>query len=532
VRADRAAGPDQAGRDTAVAMDTIAADDAGSCPSGLTLCGSNCVDTTTSGNCGGCGRTCASGQTCNDGVCVEGGSAGNSDGCTDELVSGLTLKQIAVYQSVKIPVMQDGAEVAAGSRKAGVVQGRDTMFRVFVAVDTGWAAREVSARLTLTPAGGAAAQYYSKKTIKSSSVESDLTTSFQMFVPASAMAASLTYSLEVVECTSQSDAAGTTRFPASGDIDLGVKTTGGLKINIIPLQVGSYVPDTSAAALAGYAAYMRAMYPANEISISVGDTLTTSSPVNWSSMLDQVRAKRSTDKPAADVYYFGLVKPADTLRAYCSGSCTTGIGYVVSSATGSTAGNSRAAVGVGFADNTSQETMAHEIGHNHGRSHSPCVTGGSISDVDPNYPYSGGLIGVWGYDARTEKLFDPSKTTDIMGYCSSKWISDYTYQALAVRVAAVNGVAMIYTPPETLARWRVLIVDDGVPRWGIPITEPAAAEGDLEPAIIYDSAGIALTSVAVYRTAIGDIDGAMLMVPEPQPGWYAVAVAGAPPLPF
>ncbi len=527
--ADRRASADLAGRDTAAATDTLPTDDAGACPGGLTVCGTSCVDTTTTTNCGACGRTCGTGQTCNAGVCVEGGSAGSADGCTSDPAVNLTLKQIAVYQSVKIPVMQDGAEVAAASRKAAVVQGHDTMFRVFVTLGSGWTARQLSARLNLTPAGGQAAQYYSKKTISASSVDSDLTTSFQIFVPASAMAASLTYSVELVECTTQSGTAGATRFPTSGDIDLSVKSTGGLKIKVIPLQVGTFLPDTSATALAGYLDYMRAMYPINDVSISVGDTLTTTSPVDWSGMLDQLRAKRSTDKPTADVYYFGLVKPADTLRTYCQSSCTTGIGYVVSSATGTSAGSSRAAVGIGFADSSSRETMAHEIGHNHGREHAPCSVSGT---TDANYPYAGGLIGSWGYDARTQKLFDPAKISDIMGYCNNKWISDYTYSALTTRVAAVNGVSMVYTPDYALSRWRILLIDDRGPRWGIPITDEVPAEGDVESAIIYDSAGVALTSIAVYRTRIADIDGSMLMVPEPQPGWYAVAVSGAPPLAF
>jgi hypothetical protein len=36
----------------------------------------------------------------------------------------------------------------------------------------------------------------------------------------------------------------------------------------------------------------------------------------------------------------------------------------------------------------------------------------------------------------------------------------------------------------------------------------------------------------VYRTEIADGMGAMYMVPEPQPGWSAVAVAGLPTMPF
>jgi hypothetical protein len=156
-------------------------------------------------------------------------------------------------------------------------------------------------------------------------------------------------------------------------------------------------------------------------------------------------------------------------------------------------------------------------------------------DTDPNYPYSGGLIGSWGWDFRTQKLFDPAKISDIMGYCNSKWISDYTYNAFATRVAAVNGVTMIYeAEAPVLGRWRALWVsDDHAPRWRRPITEPSPAVGEPEPAVIYDSAGLAIGEVTVYRTRIGDTNnGARILIPEPPPGWYAIGVAGAPVVPF
>jgi hypothetical protein len=502
------------------------------CDNGQTACGSSCFDTTSNtSHCGGCPKTCAASQVCSNGVCVEGGST-SGDGCTNDLARNLTLQQIAVYQSVKIPVMQAGAEVEVASRKASVVEGKDTMFRVFVTVGSGWTARALAARLTLTPADGEPKQFYSKKTISASSTESDTGSSFQIFVPASAMAGTLSYAVEVVECGSQSGTEGAARFPSSGNLDLRVKTTGGLKIKIIPIQIGNLLPDLSATALANYADQMRAMYPIDQISITVGDTLSATSPLDWSGTLDQVRSKRTSDKPAADIYYFGLVKPADTLRAYCQTSCTTGIGFVVTSTSSSSAASGRAAVGIGFNDTASRETMTHELGHNHGRNHAPCSTAGTISGVDSNYPYTNAALGSWGYDARTQKLYDPNKSTDIMSYCNNQWVSDYTYQGLVTRVALVNGINDVFTSADTLGRWWVLLVDERGERWGIPNTEPVPAEGEPESATIYDRNGAPLETVVVYRTAIGDISASSIMVPEPKPGWYAIEVAGAQPLPF
>jgi hypothetical protein len=500
------------------------------CPNNQTLCDGSCVDTNTStDNCGKCGNACSSDQVCSGGTCV--GVTAN-DGCTDTLASNLTLEQIAVYQTVKIPVMDKGTEVKAASRNAPVVNERPTLIRVFVTPGSGWSARAVAARLTLVPGDGQPAVYSSKKTISAASTDADPNSTFQFTIPAAAMVTPLDYSVEIVECDSQSGGGGQARFPASGTLDLGVKTTGILKVKLIPMQVGSLVPDTSDTAMAPYDAELMATYPISEIEYTVGDTLTVSSPVDWSSTLSQLRSKRNTDKPPADVYYFGLIKPAETLRDYCKSTCTTGISYVVTSATGSTAGSSRASMGIAFGDKASTETMAHELGHAHGLNHAPCSTAGTITGVDPNYPYTNAVTGVWGYDSRTQSLYDPSKYKDIMSYCSPVWFSDYNYQSIVTRVAAVNGAANVLTMSIEVAPWRTLLLDDQGPRWGYPLTNPVPPEGIPESATIYDGSGEVLTTVPVYRTDISDIPATSYMVPEPKESWYAIAVTGAAPLPF
>jgi hypothetical protein len=455
------------------------------------------------------------------------------------VASGLTLQEIAAYQSLKISIMNAGAEVAAASRKNAIVVGRDTLFRVFVKVDTGWAARDLSARLTLTPTGGQPTRYYAKQSISETSTDAKMASTFAIYVPASAMTGEMRYSLQVVEC-SNSSGAGTAQFPATGDTDLGVKTTGGLKIKIIPIKVGNLTPDTSDETLKTYASTMTAMYPITSVSFTVGDTMTATSPFDWTGTLEQLRSKRAKDAPAADTYYFALVKPADTFRTYCQNGCTAGIGYVVTNASQA---SGRAAIGLGYADKSSAFTMAHEVGHNHGRQHSPCVpAGGSISGVDPSYPNAGAGLGVWGWDPRTLTLFDPTKSssttdkskvvnTDIMGYCNTQWISDYTYAGITTRLAAVNGVKA-HSVSAVVSKWRVLLIDDKGPRWGIPFDTEVPAEGEPELATVLDAQGTVLETIVVYRTEIGDMDASMVWVPAPKPEWYSVQVGTLPSHPF
>jgi hypothetical protein len=220
------------------------------------------------------------------------------------------------------------------------------------------------------------------------------------------------------------------------------------------------------------------------------------------------------------------VRPTETFGEYCNGGCTAGIGYVA----GASSGSYRVAAGIGFADQSSASTMAHELGHNHGRNHAPC--GGNISGVDGNYPHAGGLTGVWGYDARRRVLLDPGRTTDIMGYCNNKWVSDYTYRALTDRVATLNGALNEIVTSARIGRWRVLLLEASGPRWGIPFAEPDAAFGEPESVEILDASGNPIAGTTGYRTLVADAAAATVLVPEPLAGWYAARVSGFRALPF
>jgi hypothetical protein len=276
---------------------------------------------------------------------------------------------------------------------------------------------------------------------------------------------------------------------------------------------------------------MAAMYPVTGVELSAGGAVTLNG-LDWNTSLNQVQSKRASDKPAADVYYYGLVAPADTFQAYCGGGCTAGVGFVVGQANDAA---HRVAMGIGFPVSQSYITMAHEVGHNHGRNHAPCVPqGGSISGVDNNFPYAGALVTLWGYDARSKKLVNPTgepnkndDATDIMGYCNHQWMSDYTYDAIVNRVAAVNGTNKIRLNPDVLSLWRTLLIDEHGPRWGLPVDELAPPSGTAEAAEILDAQGSVIEDIVVYRTEVSEIGASSLMVPEPKPGWAAVRVSGA-----
>ena len=380
-------------------------------------------------------------------MCVAVTGAG-ADGCSGKAL-GITLSQIAVYQTVKIGVMDSGAEIATTQRATDVVAGRQTLFRLSVTVDAGFAARQLSGRVTVSN-GATITQYFGTLMVSKSSVDTDPSSTFQVYVPPEQITADTHYFAELVECSTGSGNAGSTRFPATGDIALGARHTGGVKVTIIPLQANNKLPDTSDTALTVYRQQLMAMYPIDSIELTVAAQMSIQFPVDWETTLDQMRSRRMTDNPPDDVYYFGLLKPQDTFAQFCGNGCTTGIGYVAAA----NAPSFRAAMGIGYADRESAQTMAHELGHNHGRMHAPCVPpGGTISGVDPNYPFPDGRTGVIGYDSRTKVLLSATGT-DLMGYCSNVWLSEYTYGGITDRVALINGnttQALNTTPLRTLA---------------------------------------------------------------------------------
>ena len=86
-------------------------------------------------------------------------------------------------------------------------------------------------------------------------------------------------------------------------------------------------------------------------------------------------------------------------------------------------------------------TLAHELAHNNGRLHVDC---NGPDFVDEGYPYNVGSFfnglsaGAWGFDRRAigSPLYREwtivsraQSAGELMGYCSPRWVSDYTYRA-------------------------------------------------------------------------------------------------------
>ena len=202
-------------------------------------------------------------------------------------------------------------------------------------------------------------------------------------------------------------------------VPLDVRELPPLDLTIVPVVTGSsadadvreWVKDAEDPPVE----FMRAVLPVGELNLTVREPLRIASApdaskgAEWIVILEDIELVRKAEGGSG--YWYGVVN-----RDGDQG--IRGIALV------------EGRVGLGVPD---AEVFAHELGHSMSLMHSPC---GNPWQIDPDYPYPDGSIGVLGYDARSEELVD-SSTHDLMSYCHPQWISDYNFRkALEYRLRA------------------------------------------------------------------------------------------------
>lgn len=444
----------------------------------------------------------------------------------------LQLTEVAVYQAVKIPLATadelNGLVPVAG-RSADVVSGRDALFRAFAVATEGWSGI-ATARLTLSsPEGNRVFDATNDLRRNSDDLTFDSTFNFQ--VPGVAITPDTSWRIDVISPGSCASVPAS-RFPDTAALALAPRTTGVVKVKIVPIQYDSdtsgRLPDLSEAQIQRYRNLVGSMYPVTAAEITVRETVRTQLGVTgqngWEDLLDSLRLLRQEDRAPADVHYYGIISPAASFSSYCGRACTAGIAYVSKDRQAAL----RVGVGVGFTGQFAAQTLAHELGHQHGRLHSPCNV-----DGDPAYPHKGGSVGVWGFDRAANLIINPTGFTDVMGYCSPQWVSDFTYQGLLEHLALLQSQPTAAQALRTTATWNVVMVDGkGNARWGHPITTSDEPSGTPELAHVLAEDGGEITTVAVHRTALADSETSMFWVPEVKAGWASIVVPGALPLRF
>ena len=439
------------------------------------------------------------------------------------LVDGVSIRDIAVFQAIKVPLVQNGVPVA--SRPVPLLVSRGGVMRVYVDVTGDWIGREMTAELVLAGQATDPVVLTDVRTLQRSSDDSDPSSVFALKLGDADLAGDTLWQVRITSPDSARVPEGQVhpaRYPSDGS-SAGFAPlfddAGGLNLVLVPIRYDSdgsgRLPDTSTEALGRFDGILRTMYPLVTVNFTIHDPVPYNYPASmygfdFDALNNDLMDLRDSDNAPDDAYYFGLVKPDETFDQYCGGGCVLGQSFLVSSPGDASL---RVGAGVDFADEESAITLAHEVGHQHGRLHAPC----QVPDPDPDYPYSNAGIGVWGYDARSDAFKDPARVHDFMSYCTDVWTSDYTYMGIFDRILAVNALPKnrVYGQVAVRAALALDVAADGTltPRRTVRLRE-LPQEGR-RPARLLRADGSLLRTVEAALAPHAHGGTGTLLVPEP-----------------
>lgn len=461
------------------------------------------------------------------------GSDGDPTALTQPVATGITISEIAMFQSLKVPLAKDGAVADRGSIPLPIVASRDGMMRIYVTPDAGFAPKAITARVKIvndSPTGGFTKVVSATTTISAASQEFDLGTTINVMIPGTYLQPNSVYTV-VLNADGGSSPSGSSpaKFPQDGSFtDLPAKQGGErLRVMIVPVQYGAdgsnRLPDTSDEQIKRYREIFYKLYPAATVEISVRDPWPWAQGINptgqgMNTVLDALGKLRTADQPDPDVYYYGAFAPRDSFGTYCGGGCITGLSPI----------GQPYSVGVGFTGGGSAETAAHEVGHAHGLSHAPC---GGAGGPDPAYPtdpsHAQGKIGVWGYDPIANKLIDPLPPSaqlaphDVMGYCNNDWISDFHYDKLFKQLRTDNRFfASDFSGERTSStEWASVLVDGfgGATLGSIKSRELSIERGEPRE-MTWENGGATVGRATAYFFPYDHLPGGVLWTPPAPSG--------------
>lgn len=421
----------------------------------------------------------------------------------------LVMQGVDLYQTVQVPLMRAGERPAV--RNAPIIRDREGIVRVSVKPDLGWTRKKLVATLHLESTSGSSDLKDTREIGPAGSRDYDLGSTFRFDLDKKALQLDTQYSVTITNGDEV-----LARWPAEGNDTIDAKPSGPLKVKLVPVKWdvdgSGRLPTTSVEMVDSYKNYLYSLYPVTSVEITVREPWSWTEAVNangdgWDTLLQAIVDLRNTESAPDDVYYYGVFKPADQFWKYCREGCVAGLSGLLSDPRDAF---SRGSIGLGYGEE-SAKTMAHEIGHAHGRAHAPC---GGAAGIDRKFPYSEGDIGVFGWDLVDKRLVDPSYS-DIMGYCSPNWVSDYTYSALYTRVQFVTKARSYISTESAPIRYRFVNVGrDGKLTWGRstitrnpPLSDPQT--------ITFEAADGTKQTLTGHWYPYGEMAGGYMVVPEP-----------------
>jgi hypothetical protein len=251
------------------------------------------------------------------------------------------------------------------------------------------------------------------------------------------------------------------RFPVAGEQVVPVQPVPAFSLVLVPIvhPIDGLTGNVTPANADALTALARAVLPLGSVSVQVRAPFTTAAPAlrpgddnnGWLTVLNEMRLLQLTD-PNMNAHYMGIV--GTTYTSGIAGIATIGDRHAVT----------------WDKPTSAARVLAHELGHNFGRFHSP---GCGASFIDPQYPYGGGAIGTWGWNGTT--VVSPS-VNDIMGYCAVQWVSDYTWRGV-LTFRANSGAVVLPSWLPTSTRPETMLLVAGAIRTGASHADLSGAAG-------------------------------------------------------
>jgi hypothetical protein len=436
------------------------------------------------------------------------------------LAYGAKLDKITWLQGVERTLHLGEGQFGSGSRPPPIIVGREAVLRVHVGADEAFEGEEVAVVVEYGygPFRSSLSEVVS---VGTEWTQSDLSTTAVFHIPAHAVVEGLelTVSLHDPYLGYREPIEIDPPLWRSADEPQPVPTavTDDITLVIVPVKYfadGSQrLPDTSPAALEKIADAVYAMYPVRSLDLRVAEPFTWTNPISsfggWEGLLGAISTMRGAADVPENTYYYGLFNPAESFATFCGYGCILGLSNL---AYGESDSWARSSIGLGYID-VAAETLVHEVGHAHGRLHSPC---GGAQGTDPLFPYPNARLGSWGFDIVHDAMVDPNGSADIMSYCTPLWVSDYTFDALLDRVVLLSDRGEVGSLARTQPKldWQLASFDAS----GVGTVHgivPARAEpgGDPVEIELLDAAGLVIEVVEGRFMPFDHLPGGMGLVP-------------------
>ncbi|MBX3252091.1 MAG: hypothetical protein KF901_33260 [Myxococcales bacterium] len=446
--------------------------------------------------------------------------AGREPGPVGRLVTTLALTRVDAFQGVAVPLARDG--IAAPPPRP-LVAARDAIVRVHAEALAGWSPRAVTAVIEID-----GARFTDTRTPTLPADDARPESLFMVRVPAASVRPGARWRARLEAATGDGDDdAALARLPRDGGTAaLDAERTTPLHLVLVPYRYDTdgsgRLPDTSEAQLGRIRAELTSRFPYADVVLEVHDVVPWTratrfnNNVDWGAVNSSLIALRDAEGAAPHEYWYGLMAPHETRASYCRstfGSCVTGQSYVA------TVTGTRVGSGVGFGDLDTIGTLAHELGHLHGRFHAPCGTSGT----DAGYPHAGGVIGVWGYDRRDDTFHPPDGAWDLLGYCEPQWVSDYTWDAMFARQRDLRAAYALSAHAPTLHRFITRSPDGTTTSETLTLRRLPAAP---QRGFLLDVRGLPFARVDVARLDVAHGGDVVYVLAEPTAAARSLVVDG------